>query len=252
VYSTADNAVYFIPNYRNNGPWPMIDGSGAVSSYSLATNYSYAINPYQYFSATYCSANGRVYMIPYGNGGYYSYALHFIAGGIVYDYTATPSGTYWNLAYIGGAYLPTIGKIYMIPYYYGYSYNQWHRIDVATNALETYNAVYLSDSYYYSYRGGAYHPGLDRLIFAPYYAQDDLNLYYIDGATGSLGSISNTMNLGLSYYYAGYKNAYYNSNDQKVTLFLMMILSQVQVLHVGITLIPLVNWDRMRMVHTQV
>ncbi|RNA04823.1 hypothetical protein BpHYR1_008865 [Brachionus plicatilis] len=113
-------------------------------------------------------------------------------------------------AYIGGAYCPSLNRVYFSPYQQA-KVGIYHYIDCSTDQVETYGNITLAD---YGYKGATYSPTQNRIYFSPYDQPSEEFWHYIDCETGNL--VSYHHNTSIESH--AYSQRVYSPNENKIYL----------------------------------
>ena len=161
VYHPITDELYFIPfNMSNQPTWHKIDSSG-----NLATYPNPGVTTVDaFYSGTYDPYNERIWMTPFDGGT--TDDFWFIDNtGTWQSYTPNHRPTDNTDAYCGGAYAPTVNKIFWCPYSEARN-SPWIGIDCSTQQTFSYtpDVTYVQ----YASRGAVYSPREDVVHFMPY------------------------------------------------------------------------------------
>ena len=208
IYSPTQNRVYLVPYYNATASsWHYVDcNSGTVVSYAHGQG---GLSNAAYIGGTYHPALDRIYFAPlyqfqpsYPNGHYIDCRTGLV--GTYANPYYPPSAAYW-----GAAYLPTLGRLYFIPFQIWNNSSYYHYIDGSGNCVQYALAVTLNS---YAYVGGAYSPTQDKFYLAPYGQANTDTWHYMDGKTGALGTYAGDAT-ATQYAYIG---AAYSPMDDRV------------------------------------
>lgn len=212
VYDATNDKIFFVPGGQaQTNRWHYVDCSdGSIHDY---TQSIYATTSYSYNGGVYDEYNDRIYFVP-------SYQSQYLIWHYI-DCTLDSIGTLTNLyqatmsiyAYGGGAYSPTMKRVYLSPYYQSSEPN-WHYIDCLTDTVVEYNHG-MTDVVFGAYYDAYYDSVTDRIYFIPLTQAAETNWHYVDCATGNIVSYINNSGITTAY---GYYSANFSPNDSKLYL----------------------------------
>ena len=179
---TSNNRIYFMPGHmggQTNWHYINVDTGSLVAYAHEGTTVNY---PYQAYSGGVLTPGGRIYMIPYDQGGQTNWHYIDVHTGTIVPYTHAGVSTVATSAYAGGVLAPN-GRIYMIPFIQA-DQSTWHYID--SNGTPTgYSHGLSTPPVVGGYFGGVLAPS-GKIYMCPRSQLTQSKLHYIDTSDGSV------------------------------------------------------------------
>jgi hypothetical protein len=180
VYSPLEQRIYLVPYAIAPEPnWYYIDCvTGLVMPYTAGVGA--VLQAYK--GGVYSPTQKRIYLCPYYQSDQLNWHYIDCVTGTAISYLHNLATLPVSIAYYGGAYLPTLNRIYFAPYNQTFELN-WHYIDCVTGTVMTYptgsGAMNVG-----AYSGAVYSPDQERIYFCPNTQVNETLWHYINGSTG--------------------------------------------------------------------